>query len=127
STLPADLRERPGISYVMRCRCPRDGHSTTTGFPDTTGSIMIANASQRSRLLDGAGGGAGTLDVGQIFAPAFAQSSRNFFRPMSVSGCLMSASRTANGIVHTCGPALAASITCNGLRMEAASTCVANP
>ncbi len=126
------------------------GKNTGKLFPMPPTSIMIANATQRralARLSEGAGGataspsgsasraaergdrGAGSgPHVGhQIFAPAFAQSSRNFFRPMSVSGCLMSCSRTANGIVATCAPALAASITWSGLRMDAASTCVAKP
>ena len=65
--------------------------------------------------------------VGYSLAPDFAQSSRNFLRPMSVSGCFISCCSTLNGIVHTWAPALAASTTCSGLRMDAASTCVLKP
>src|SRR5439155_23426623 len=59
--------------------------------------------------------------------PLFCQSSRNFLSPMSVSGCLISCWSTLNGMVATWAPALAASITCSGLRMDAASTCVLKP
>ena len=63
----------------------------------------------------------------QILEPDFSQSSRNFLRPMSVSGCLMSICSTLNGMVATWAPALAASMTWIGLRMDAASTCVLYP
>src|SRR5207244_5879694 len=40
------------------------------------------------------------------------------FRSMSVSGCLISDSSTANGIVATCAPALAASIDRKSTRLN---------
>src|SRR3990172_1040829 len=41
------------------------------------------------------------------------QSSRNFWRPIFVSGCLISCSMTLNGMVQMSAPIIAASTTCN--------------
>src|SRR5262249_59491743 len=79
------------------------------------------------RAINRVWGAPGAPHVGQILEPDFAQSSRNFLSPMSVSGCFMSCSSTAKGMVATWAPALAASTTCSGLRIEAASTCVLKP
>ncbi len=56
----------------------------------------------------------------------FSQSERNFFRPMSVSGCLASCSSTLKGMVAASAPMRAACTTCMGLRTEATSTWVEN-
>src|SRR5262249_37932938 len=55
---------------------------------------------------------AGTNATPYSVTPAFCQSSRKRLRPMSVSGCLMSCWKTANGSVATSAPASAASTTC---------------
>jgi hypothetical protein len=55
----------------------------------------------------------------------FFASSRNFARPMSVSGCLTSCPMTLNGIVQMSAPITAACTTCTGWRTLATSTSVA--
>src|SRR5262249_26077580 len=59
-----------------------------------------------------------------IFAPDLFQSATNLLSQMSVSGCFINISSTANGMVATWAPALAASTTWSGFRIDAASTCV---
>ena len=59
-----------------------------------------------------------------LTACAFSQSFRNVSRPMSVSGCLNSASMTAAGQVQMSAPMRAASTMCIGPRVEATSTSV---
>ena len=54
----------------------------------------------------------------------FFQSARNLPRPASVSGCLTSVCRTANGTVAICAPTSAASTMWLGPRTEATSTSV---
>jgi len=56
-----------------------------------------------------------------------AQSSRNLFIPMSVSGCCMSFSITAKGTVAMSAPVRPASTKCKGCLIEATIICVLIP
>ena len=51
---------------------------------------------------------------------AFAQSDLKIAIPLSVSGCFVICSSTLSGIVATCAPASADSVTCRGWRIDAA-------
>src|SRR5690606_355989 len=61
-----------------------------------------------------------TRSLHKIVWPVFFQSARKASSPLSVSGCLTRLLSTAGGTVATSAPAIAASLTWFGVRIDAA-------